>query len=73
MTTYLMCECCDSGCQACRGRCKKFAQVELVRADMAGQPHCAFCYPCAEDALGSGVFATVDEYGFPYVIEAEGS
>ena len=51
------CDCADPGCPACGGKCQRRAKRALRRIDMDdGEALIAFCDPCAEDAMASGVF-----------------
>jgi len=50
------CECSDPACPVCHGRCKDPAEMLLFRIDMTDLTGTAFCDPCGDDALGSGLF-----------------
>lgn len=54
----MMCECGDSHCPAHfkESTCNRRATVRLYRVDMEDRSGNAFCLPCAEDAMESGVF-----------------
>ena len=55
-TKYDLCECSDPGCPACSGKCHRIAAYDLYRVDMQDEVGIAFCHPCADDAMKSGLF-----------------
>lgn len=54
----MLCECADSKCPVCQGKCKNAEAHILYRIDMEDYGGTAFCEDCCEDALQSGVFTT---------------
>ena len=60
-TKYDLCECSDPGCPACSGKCHRIAAYDLYRVDMQDEVGIAFCHPCADDAMKSGLFVDAEE------------
>ena len=60
-TKYDLCECSDPGCPACAGKCHRIAAYDLYRVDMQDEGGTAFCHPCADDAMKSGLFVDAEE------------
>ena len=63
----LRCECSDPGCPGGHGAtdCRLKAEHIVRRIDMDdGETRFAFCLPCTDDALDSGVFAYVGQGEF---------
>lgn len=54
------CMCADKGCPEHPGRdeCVLVATTTLFRVDMEDETGTPMCDPCADDALGSGLFTT---------------
>ena len=60
-TKYDLCECSDPGCPACDGKCHRIAAYNLYRVDMQDEVGTAFCHPCADDAMKSGLFVEEED------------
>lgn len=56
MSKKTKCECADSGCPKCKGKCERKAMQTLYRVDMEDRTGTRFCNECAEDAYESGLF-----------------
>ena len=56
MNTNDLCECSDPRCPACAGKCHRIAAYDLYRVDMQDEVGIAFCHPCTDDAMKSGLF-----------------
>jgi len=57
------CECADRLCPAehnGQSHCRVLARIVLYRVDMDDRTGTAFCYPCADDSIASGLFTTVE-------------
>lgn len=50
------CECSDSGCKHCHGKCTSKRSRVYYRVDMEDKTGVRFCVGCASDALESGLF-----------------
>jgi hypothetical protein len=48
----------DKGCFECSGSCPRKAALILRRVDMEDTTGTAFCAPCAQDALQTGLYQT---------------
>ena len=60
-TKYDLCECSDPGCPACSGKCHRIAAYDLYRVDMQDEVGTAFCRPCADDVMKSGLFVEEED------------
>ena len=58
---YDLCECFDPGCPACSGKCHRIMRGHLYRVDMQDKVGTAFCHPCADDAMKSGLFVEEED------------
>lgn len=50
------CECDDTSCPCCRGKCKRFAARVVHRLDVHDEEGTPMCEGCASDAKNSGIF-----------------
>lgn len=56
------CECTDPGCPVHKGTssCARESLTTLYRVDTADETGTAMCEACADDAMASGLFSTVE-------------
>ena len=59
--TATKCECSDSGCKCCSGKCSHDVEQTLFRIDMDDQTGTPMCAGCADDAFESGLYRGAGE------------